>query len=177
MDKVRGLEGWKWLFLIEGAPSCACGVLVFFLYPDFPETEGWLSPEERALAVERIKGVASLVHAKITWEDTKDTLLDLRIYLHYATCISFSCGFSSISFFAPSIVSGLGFEGLAAQLFTVPPYAIAFIVTVFVAWQSDKRSMRAWGAFSCLALAGVSFLVQGKPAHNYMSIRCYSEHT
>ena len=163
MDRLRDLEGWKWLFIIEGAPSCVCAILVFFLYPDFPETSRWLSHEERAMATERIKGVASLGHAKITWADAKATLLDLRIYLHHAVCIAFSVAFSSISLFTPTIVSGLGYQGLAAQLFTVPPYAIAFVVTVFVAWQSDKRGMRSWGAFFCLMVSGTSFIVQGRP--------------
>lgn len=69
--------------------------------------------------------------------------------------------FSSISLCSPTIVSGPGYEGLQAQLFTVPPCAIAFVVTVIVSWQSDKRGMRSWGAFCSLAIAGVSFLVQG----------------
>ena len=161
MNGVRGLQGWKWLFIIEGAPSCICAALCFFFYPDFPETSGWLSDEERTLAVDRLKGVASLGHAKITWADTKATLLDLRIYLHYAICISFSVTFSSVSLFTPTIVSGLGYQGLIAQLFTVPPYAISFVVTIIVAWQSDKRNMRAWGGSISFLISGVCFLVQG----------------
>jgi hypothetical protein len=161
MNGLHGLQGWRWLFLIEGAPSCACAILVFFFFPDFPETASWLSKEERFLATERIKGVASLGHAKITWAEAKRTLTDWRLYLHYLVYISISVPFSSISLFSPTIVSGLGYEGLQAQLFTVPPYAIAFVVTVLVSWQSDKRGMRSWGAFYSLSIAGVSFLVQG----------------
>lgn len=168
MNGLRGLEAWRWLFIIEGAPSCACAILVFFLYPDFPETAKWLSALEREVAVERIKGVSSLGHAKITWKEAKDTLMDWRLYLHYLVYISISVPFSSISLFSPTIVSGLGYEGLNAQLFTVPPYAIAFVVTVFVSWQSDKRGMRSWGAFFSLAIAGVSFLAQGAlPSHAF----------
>jgi hypothetical protein len=161
MNGLRGLQGWRWLFLIEGAPSCACAILVFFFFPDFPETASWLSKEERFLATERIKGVASLGHAKITWAEAKQTLTDWRLYLHYFVYIAISVPFSSISLFTPTIVSGLGYEGLQAQLFTVPPYAIAFVVTVLVSWQSDKRGMRSWGAFYSLFISGVSFLIQG----------------
>lgn len=161
MNRAHNLQAWRWLFIIEGAPSCLCAILAFFMFPDFPETAKWLSAEERELAVGRIKGVSSLGHAKITWKEAKQTLLDWRLYLHYLVYISISVPFSSISLFSPTIVSGLGYEGLQAQLFTVPPYAIAFVVTVIVSWQSDKREMRSWGAFFSLLIAGISFLIQG----------------
>ena len=136
-------------------------MLAFFLFPDFPETSSWLSDEERILAVERIRGVASLGHAKVTWQDAKATLLDWRLYLHYWACISFCCAFSCVSLFIPTIVSGLGYQGLSAQLFSVPPYAIAFVVTVVVGWQADKRGIRSWCAFTCFVVAGLSFVAQG----------------
>ncbi|GJE95953.1 MFS general substrate transporter [Phanerochaete sordida] len=168
INGVHGLEAWRWLFIIEGAPSCACAVLVFFLYPDFPETARWLSPAERTVAIGRIKGVSSLGHARITWKEARATLTDWRLYLHYLVYIAISVPFSSISLFAPTIVAGLNYEGLNAQLFTVPPYAIAFVVTVLVSWQADTRGARSWGAFFSLAVAGVSFLVQGAlPSHAF----------
>lgn len=164
MNGAQGLQAWRWLFIIEGAPSCAAALLTFFYFPNFPETEKWLSAEERELATERIKGVASLGHDKIVWKEALETLTDWRLYLHYLIYISISVPFSSISLFAPTIVSGLGYEGLNAQLFTVPPYAIAFVVTVFVSYFSDKNEMRSWGTFISLIIAGVCFLIQGETA-------------
>lgn len=161
MNGVRGLEAWRWLFILEGLPSCLCALLVFLFYPDFPESAPWLTPAERTLAAARIAGVASLGHAPLTWADARATLLDARLYLHYLVYVAISVPFSSISLFAPTIVAGLGYDGLRAQLFTVPPYAIAFVVTVAVAWQADRREMRAWGAFWSLVVAGVAFLLQG----------------
>ncbi|KAI0338694.1 MFS transporter [Trametopsis cervina] len=161
INGARGLEAWRWLFIIEGAPSCACAFFVWHFYPDFPETATWLSSADRELAIERIKGVSSLGHAKITWAQARETLLDWRLYLHYFAFISISVPFSSLSLFTPTIVTGLGYEGLQAQLFTVPPYAIAFVVTVLVAWESDRRGMRAYGACASLMIAGITFLLQG----------------
>jgi hypothetical protein len=48
-----------------------------------------------------------------------------------------STPFSSLSLFTPSITTGLGFSNLRAQLMTVPPYATAYVVTIFVAWSAD----------------------------------------
>lgn len=168
MNGINGLEGWRWLFILEGAPSCVCAVFVLFLFPDYPESAPWLSDKERRLATGRIRGVASLGHAKITWTDAKETLLDWRLYFHYLAFTAMSPPFSSLVLFTPTIVNGLGYEGLDAQLFTVPPFAIAFVVTIAVAWFTDQRGLRAKGSFACLLSGGLAFLVQGSlPSHAF----------
>lgn len=48
-----------------------------------------------------------------------------------------SVPFSSLSLFTPTITAGLGYENLQAQLMTVPPYAVAYVVTLAVSWSAD----------------------------------------
>ncbi|KAI0675233.1 MFS general substrate transporter [Trametes maxima] len=160
IDRTRGLPAWRWLFLLEGAPCCLCAAAVFLFFPDFPETVRWLSPAERALATGRIRGVASLGHAPLSWADARATLADVRLYAHYLLFVAFSVGFASMSQFAPTIVQGLGYAGLGAQLFTVPPYALGFVVCVAVAWVSDRYEVRSLGAAAAFLVCGVSFLVE-----------------
>ncbi|KAF9254079.1 MFS transporter [Marasmius fiardii PR-910] len=161
INGAHGLEAWRWLFLIEGAPSCFLAAVVFFFFPDYPEIAQWLNPEEKDLVARRLKGVASLGLDRITWKETKETLIDWRLYVHYWLMFLGGVPFSSISLFSPTIVSGLGYRGLDAQLFTVPPYAIAFVVTVAVAWLGDKYNARAWSSSISLLISGVCFLVEG----------------
>lgn len=161
LNGAHGLEAWRYLFLLEGAPSCAGAVLVWLFFPDYPETVRWLSPAERTLATERLQGVASLGHQPITWAEAKETLRDYRLYAHYLTYITISVPFSSMSLFSPTIVAGLGYKGLDAQLFTVPPYAIAFVITVSVAWVSDRYEVRSLGTSISMLIAGACFVVEG----------------
>ncbi|KAM5540145.1 hypothetical protein V8D89_006285 [Ganoderma adspersum] len=168
LNSAHSIEAWRYLFIIEGAPSCAGAFLVWFFFPDYPETVSWLSEEQRELAVSRLQGVASLGHHRITWAEAKETLQDYRLYVHYLTYITISVPFSSMSLFSPTIVSGLGYEGLNAQLFTVPPYAIAFVITVTVAWVSDKYEIRTLGCSISMLIAGACFLVEGAlPAESF----------
>lgn len=83
MDQVHGLAAWRWLFLIEGAPSCMSAIVVFFLLPDYPETVAWLSEDERALALHRLKfeGSKGLSEAS-WWKDARATLVDWRLWAH-----------------------------------------------------------------------------------------------
>ena len=169
LDGAHGLAAWRLLFLIEGAPSCAGALLVWMFFPDYPETARWLSQEERATATGRIAGVASRGHDRIRWADARATLRDWRLYAHYLAYIAISVPFSSMSLFSPTIVAGLGYAGLDAQLFTVPPYAIAFVVTVAVAWVSDRYEVRSLGTSISMFIAGACFIVEGVfPAYSYV---------
>ncbi|KAJ3874257.1 MFS transporter [Lentinula edodes] len=161
MNGTGGLEGWRWLFILEGIPSCLLSLLVLALFPDYPETVRWLNAEERELATKRLQGLASVGHSKISWEEAKKTLKEWRLYVHYIIYICISVPFSSISLFTPTIVSGLGYTGLDAQLFTVPPYAVAFVVTVTISWLSDKYEKRSIATSVCLFIAGIAFIVEG----------------
>ncbi|KAK9452663.1 MFS transporter [Dipodascopsis uninucleata] len=156
----HGLKGWQWLFIIEGAPSIFASILTWFFFPSFPERASWLTPEEKAEVARRLHGVASSGKEKVTWEDTKKTLLDYRLYLHYIAYICISVPFSSLSLFSPTIVSGLNYNGLRAQLFTVPPYACAFVTTVVVAFTADHYNERSLHSMGGLIVGGICFVIQ-----------------
>jgi len=96
MNQTGGLSAWRWLFIIEGIPSCVSSVLVFFFLPDYPETAEWLSPEEKALAADRLQTEGSHGHGNsLTWAQAKETLTDWRLYAHYAIYFGISAPFSS----------------------------------------------------------------------------------
>ncbi|GAB1520919.1 hypothetical protein RhiTH_004008 [Rhizoctonia solani] len=160
MNMVRGIEGWRWLFILEGIPSVASSLFVFLFFPDFPETVTWLSEEERALAVGRLKGLASTQGSHFTWAEAKETLKDWRLYGHYIGYLCTAIPLSSLSLFLPTIVSGLGYSGLEAQLFTVPPYACAYVVTLVCAWFGDRHNIRSLVSTCCMFVASISFLVE-----------------
>ena len=54
LDGLGGLRGWQWLFLIEGLPTVALGVVVALLLPDAPGTARWLSDAERRWIVQEL---------------------------------------------------------------------------------------------------------------------------
>ena len=58
MDGLRGMEGWRWLFIIDGIITLPVAVYGFALFPDTPKTTRavYLKREERELAVRRMEG-------------------------------------------------------------------------------------------------------------------------
>lgn len=55
MDGMAGLEGWRWIFLIEGAFTVFCGLFVPFTLPDSPHTARLFTPEEKKYLVRRLQ--------------------------------------------------------------------------------------------------------------------------
>src|SRR5260370_22811140 len=43
-----GLQGWQWLFIVEGLPAVILGIVTLFALTDRPRDAKWLSAEERA---------------------------------------------------------------------------------------------------------------------------------
>ena len=84
MNQVRGLSGWRWLFILEGMPSVLSSVLVYFYLPDYPETATWLSVEEKDLAAQRMALQGSHGNsASMTKADAVATLMEWRLWCHY----------------------------------------------------------------------------------------------
>ncbi|TVY17643.1 MFS transporter prlL [Lachnellula arida] len=169
MNGTSGLSAWRWLFILEGIPSCLSSILVFFYLPDYPETVNWLTPEEKELAIKRLATEGSHGHGEdLTWKQAKETLTDWRLYAHYVIYFGISVPFSSLSLFTPSITAGLGYKNLNAQLFTVPPYAVAYVVTILVSWSADHFNARALHSAVFATIGAVGFMASALlPAHSY----------
>ncbi|KAF0353644.1 MFS general substrate transporter [Gigaspora margarita] len=55
LDGKFGLNGWQWLFMIDGVVTVIIAFLSYFIFPDYAETATWLTENERKLAIERIR--------------------------------------------------------------------------------------------------------------------------
>lgn len=94
MDGVGGLEGWRWIFILEGILTVVVAVTAFFLLYDFPQTAGFLTEEERAFVVFRLKyqsGVSDqkqVGHIRVPetdemkWQYVLDAFKDWQVYVN-----------------------------------------------------------------------------------------------
>lgn len=59
LDGAMGLQGWQWLFLVQGLPACAVGLLILTVLPDRPEGAKWLDEAERAWLLGELRAEAA----------------------------------------------------------------------------------------------------------------------
>lgn len=55
LDSVGSLTSWRMIFVIEGIITCGLAIIAFFTLTDRPATARWLTPEEKDLAIARVK--------------------------------------------------------------------------------------------------------------------------
>lgn len=97
MNGAKGLSAWRWLFIIEGAPSCTSAIFVWLFLPDYPETCSFLNSEDKALAKQRLSVEGGQGAAKaMTWNEAKAVLTEWRLYSHYLVCTKCLGGNASI---------------------------------------------------------------------------------
>ncbi|KAI2677462.1 hypothetical protein LCP963914a_8120 [Penicillium roqueforti] len=159
MNGAGGLQAWRWLFIIEGLPCLVLAVAIFFFLPSYPEKANWLTAEDKAILKASFGNNVARGEDKLNWADAKATLKDLRLWVHYVLYLFVGIGVSSLSLFAPAIVQGIGYTGLQAQLFTIPPYACAYVVALTAAYISDRVVCRGLIAALFGFIGFVTFLI------------------
>jgi len=146
MDGVGGYEGWRWIFIIEGLITVFVGIFCWWMVNDFPDTARFLTADEKLRALRRLHhdGQARAETEKISMKYVWAAVYDWKTW-GYAVCyMGCLCPLYSFSLFLPTILLGMGYRGTTAQLMSVPPYACAAAVTVFVGWLADKTKWRGY---------------------------------
>jgi hypothetical protein len=88
MDGVAGVAGWRWIFILEGIATVVVAAGSFFLLYDFPETAAFLSEEERAFVVHRLKYQGQVGEGRVAqaeefrWRYVRDAFLDWQVWVN-----------------------------------------------------------------------------------------------
>lgn len=80
MDGMRGLENWRWIFLLEGIASILVGIFAFFFCADFPQQASWLTGDEKAAVIAKTRNFED-DEVSVTKADLIAASKDLKLYL------------------------------------------------------------------------------------------------
>lgn len=149
LNGQHGLTGWRWIFIIEGAITCALAGIFYLLLIDFPDshqrhTWRFLNPTERQWIVNRIQ------------EDRKDvrappfhmrTFLgngtDWKVWAYAMIFFNTTTMSYALAYTLPLILVGnMGFDIGTAQCLVAPPYAVAGVTMLFTGYIGDKFRVR-----------------------------------
>jgi MFS transporter, ACS family, tartrate transporter len=154
---LGNLEGWQWLFLLEGIPAVLLGVIVIFTLPDSPLKAKWLSEKEKnwikSVIDKEAAETSGKVHLKLS-----DAFLSGKIWLLCLIYFLLTVGIYGYEMWLPSIISE--FSGLSYSivgLINAIPYVAAIIVMLIVGYNSDRTGERRWHVASMAFAAAAGF--------------------
>ncbi|KAK1996998.1 MFS general substrate transporter [Colletotrichum falcatum] len=134
LDGLGGLEGWRWIFLLEGMATIVIGGVCFFLLVDTPAlSTAWLGLDEiRYLELSILikqgggsRGESGGGGRRVDWEDVGMMLANWRIYVQAYFLVCQSALSYGIKFTLPTITKAMGFATTEAQLLSAPPHVAA----------------------------------------------------
>jgi MFS family permease len=147
MDGVGGYAGWRWIFILEGLLTVGVAIAAFFLLHDFPDTASFLTVEEKAWAVHRLKYQGSARSGrmiaesdKFEWKYVVKAVTDWQLWVGLLMYWGIVCPLYGIGLFLPTIINQLGYTAAIAQLLTIPIYITAATLTIVVCYFSDKAA-------------------------------------
>ncbi|CAO3584458.1 unnamed protein product [Absidia cylindrospora] len=166
LDYVLGLASWRWMFIIEGAPTILLGILCLFFLPNYPETASkyWLTSDEKELAIQRaISEGRSKKDDTVNSKEIAGALLDYKTWMVAVINGGMIMCHSSFSIFLPTIVKAMGFHALQAQLLSVPPYVVGCFTLLGVCRLSDRLCQRGFPIIVCsiVTVVGYALLLIG----------------
>ncbi len=158
-----GLDGWRWVFILQGIPAVLFGFITLFYLTDHPRQARWLEREER-----------EWIAAEIDQENQRqrasghvDVLAALR--QRNVVLLSLSLFFANIGAFAfvlwlsTSIQKASGFSVIVSTACSALPFGAALLSVILFGRSSDRTGERKLHAAVPLALAALFFVLSTLP--------------
>ncbi|ROW01274.1 hypothetical protein VMCG_05858 [Cytospora schulzeri] len=166
LDHSHSLRGWQWMFIVQGAITMFIGVVTYFWIPDFPENSSktfWFLTQTEADQV-----IATLNNDRhdagppepFSMTAILTPFLDIKLYAFSILFFLQNVVSTSLSYFIPTILIGMGFTSDDSILLYAPPYYYAVIPVILTSFVADRYSLRGPVIiFNAICLiAGISML-------------------
>lgn len=159
MDGMLGLQGWRWMFLIEGLPAVLLGVMAYFYLTDKPKDAAWLDDAEKQL-------VAGLLGTKTgatpraqgsVWKQVTEARIIILALAYFCLVNTINANATWIPTIVREVMKtySLSYVGLVTAI----PALCALIAMPLWSWNSDRSGERAWHVIVALAVAAIGWLI------------------
>lgn len=160
LEGANGWRAWRWVFLINGVPSIATGLVIPFVLPNSVEGAKFLSREEKdQLQTLRLAEIGQSRSGQELHRE--DVMKGVKDWTTYAFAF---CGFCnnimlySFSTFLPTIILGIGnWTRPEVQALTIPVYGLGAITFLIMGRVADITGRRAVLVVPFLLLAVIGY--------------------
>ena len=160
MQGTLGLQGWQWLYIMEGLPPIIMCVVTWKLLTDRPHDAAWLEPHQRTWLQERLDSEQSQKEA-VRKYSLGQAFSNPKMWLLTIAYVGQNGSSYGLVFFLPLIVKGLGVSTDYIGLVSALPYLCAFVAMIYWGYHSDLHGERTWhvAGAALVAAAGLAACV------------------
>jgi MFS family permease len=167
MHGVAGQAGWRWIFIIEGIPTCVLGIACWWWLADGPETAWFLTAEEKKLMeIRRLQQTG--VTEEFAWRDVRAALKDWKMWAFCCALFGADTMLYGYSTFLPTIIKNINpsYSSALVQVLTIPCYAVGAVSYLIMARISDWSQKRGVYtiAFGVISIIGYAMLISDSGA-------------
>jgi ACS family tartrate transporter-like MFS transporter len=152
-----GMQGWRWLFILEGIPAIVFGIITVFYLTDWPREAQWLPPEERVWITAELEQEALAkrnARSYTIWEALRLASV-IRLALIYFFAVS---SIYALTIWLPTFLkSTSGKSDLSVTMLSTLPYVFVLFAMLFNGWHSDRTGERRWHTALPLMCGTVAF--------------------
>lgn len=151
------LAGWRWLFIVEGIPAIAVGIVTVFYMTDWPAQARWLAPDERDWLTSELQAELQ-AKKKVRDYTILQAFCDRRILILIVAFFLALTGSLGTIYWIPTFVKRLsGFSDRAVTSLLLIPALMGIAGMLINSWHSDKTTERRWHSAVPLMAAGLMF--------------------
>ncbi|KAJ3013771.1 UNVERIFIED_CONTAM: hypothetical protein HDU68_000559, partial [Siphonaria sp. JEL0065] len=169
LEGTNGLQGWRWLFIVDGIITISSAFIFIFVLPSSPyhtkgglNFGGWLNERQGRIAITRLVRDDLLklnYNIKVQWSDVVAALTDYRVWGHlFITLIGLTPGIP-FGTYLPSIIKGFGYDVYISNALTAVNYILGFITMATMAWNSDRVGERGYHGAASYTWHLIGFLL------------------
>lgn len=160
LDGELGLQGWQWLFLLEGLPASLVGIAVLFYLKDSPKEANWLSDEQRSWLVDRMAQEEKSrleEHGPDRWQ----AMLQPRVWLLIAIYFTAALGTNAGGAYFPTLIKEQYQQATNLQIgwLTALPHLVAVVAMTLMGISSDRTGERRWHLVGSAAVGGIGWCI------------------
>jgi MFS family permease len=158
-----GLEGWQWMFLIEGSFALFLCPIALYLLPNSKREVRWLNQAEGSA----LKAAIDQEHAEKSKEKSHMSvwklLLDPQVILFCFIYFCISATIYGVTFWLPSIIRGFGVENdiYVGFLNSVPWLISILFMYVFATLAARYKWQQAW-VCTAFVISGIGLIIAGQ---------------
>jgi ACS family 4-hydroxyphenylacetate permease-like MFS transporter len=160
LNGTLGLQGWRWLFLLEGLPAVFLGMIAYVYLTDKPKDAAWLEETEKNTVMSLLANdpSSSSRQAKVSvWKQVTEPKILLLALAYFCLVNTINANATWIPTIVREVLKAYSLSQVG--FVTAIPAVCALILMPLWTRSSDRMQERVWHVVAALGMAAAGWLL------------------